>query len=45
MIATLVQAAGVVAIAIGLGLIWMPLGIVAAGIGTLLFGIALERSE
>lgn len=45
MIATLFQVTGIVVVAIGLGLIYPPLGVIAFGIGTLLFGLALERSR
>jgi len=45
MIATILQASGVAVLALGLGLNWWPLGIVAAGAGLLLFGLAIERSN
>jgi hypothetical protein len=43
MIANALQIGGLAAIAIGAGLIFIPAGIVAAGIGLVLFGLALER--
>jgi hypothetical protein len=41
---TILQAIGVTVIAVGLGLIWPPAGVIAIGIGILLFGIAWEKS-
>lgn len=41
--ATLLQAVGAVTFAVGLAMIWLPLGIIAGGVMTTLFGIALER--
>lgn len=43
MLANVLQIAGIAAIAVGAGLIFVPAGIVAAGIGAVLFGLALER--
>ena len=43
LLATILQASGVVITAIGLGFIWFPLGILAIGAGVLLFGLALEN--
>ena len=40
---TILQVAGVAVIAIGIGLFNVPAGVIAAGIGVLLFGLALER--
>ena len=40
MVATILQACGVAAVSVGLALVWLPIGIVAAGIGLLLFGLA-----
>lgn len=45
MLATLTQALGLVAIAIGVGFIYPPAGLIVAGIGLTLFGLALERSK
>jgi hypothetical protein len=45
LIATIFQAIGVAVIAVGLGLFWLPAGIIAAGAGVLLFGLALERGK
>jgi len=41
--ATVLQAVGAVAISVGLGMMWLPLGVVAGGILTILFGLAWER--
>ena len=43
MLATALQIAGVSFIAIGLGIFFPPLGVIAAGVGCVLFGLALER--
>jgi hypothetical protein len=39
------QVAGAVAVSIGVGLIFLPAGIIAAGVFSILFGIALERTD
>lgn len=45
MIATILQATGIAVIALGAGL-WIPqLGVVIAGVGIVLFGLALERGN
>jgi hypothetical protein len=44
MVASVLQVSGIAAIAIGAGLVYIPAGIIAAGIGALLFGLALERA-
>jgi len=41
--ATLIQAVGGATISVGLGLVWLPLGVISAGIFITLFGLALER--
>jgi hypothetical protein len=43
MIATIMQATGVAVAAIGVGLWFMPAGLVVAGVGMVLFGMAIER--
>lgn len=43
MIANLLQIVGIAAIAVGAGLIFFPAGIMLAGVGAVLFGLALER--
>jgi hypothetical protein len=45
MVATLTQALGLVAIALGVGFVYPPAGLIVAGIGLTLFGLALERSK
>lgn len=45
MIATIFQAAGAALIAIGVGVMFPPLGVVVAGVGVLLFGLAIERGQ
>jgi hypothetical protein len=42
--ATVLQAAGAVAISIGAGLIFIPAGIIIGGVFAVAFGIALERN-
>jgi hypothetical protein len=41
--ATILQAAGVAVVALGVGLWFAPAGVIAAGVGLVLFGLALER--
>lgn len=43
MLATILQVTGVALVALGAGLFYPPLGIILAGVGALVFGIALER--
>lgn len=43
--ANLIQISGAALIAIGVGLIFPPLGVVLAGVFALVFGIAMERSS
>jgi hypothetical protein len=45
MLATILQAAGISVISLGVGLWFPPAGIVIAGAGLVLFGIALERGK
>lgn len=43
MVANVLQIGGIVAIAVGAGLVFVPAGLMAAGVGAVLFGLALER--
>ena len=43
MISTILQVAGVGVIVAGVSLIWLPAGIIAAGIGLLLIGLAVAK--
>lgn len=43
--ATILQAAGAAIITVGVGLIYLPAGLIVGGIMAVLFGIALERSD
>jgi len=43
LLATILQASGVVITAVGLSFVWFPLGILAIGVGVLLFGLALDK--
>jgi hypothetical protein len=43
MLANVLQVTGLLAIAVGVGWIFLPAGVVALGVGALLFGLALER--
>jgi hypothetical protein len=45
MIATSLQIIGAVLASIGLGIIWIPLGVITLGVFSVLFGIALERDN
>jgi hypothetical protein len=42
-ISTILQVAGVGIIVAGVSLIWLPAGIIAAGIGLLLIGLAVAK--
>lgn len=44
MIYSIIQVMGLITISIGLGMIYFPVGIIAAGTGLLLMGISIERS-
>jgi hypothetical protein len=43
MTANLMQIGGIAAVAIGAGLVFIPAGVIVAGIGLVLFGIVMER--
>lgn len=43
--AGIVQIVGAVITAVGVGLIYPPLGIILAGVFTLAFGVAMERTS
>lgn len=43
MVANLLQIGGIAAVAVGAGLVFMPAGLIVAGVGAVLFGLALER--
>lgn len=43
MLANVLQIGGIVAVAVGAGLVFIPAGIILAGVGAILFGLALER--
>jgi len=42
---TIFQAIGIAVISFAVGLIFVPAGLICAGVGVLLFGLALERSK
>lgn len=42
--ATLIQAFGLLTVAIGCGLIYPPAGVVSLGLGAVAFGLAMERN-
>jgi hypothetical protein len=44
MTATILQILGAALISVGAAFVYLPLGIILAGVATLIFGIALERS-
>ena len=44
-VAVVTQVAGAIAVSIGIGLIFIPAGIIVGGIFSILFGIALERTN
>ncbi len=43
--ATALQVAGAATITFGLGMFWLPLGVITGGIFALMFGLALERQK
>ncbi len=43
MVANALQVGGLIAVAVGAGLVFVPAGLIVAGIGAVLFGLALER--
>jgi hypothetical protein len=43
MTANLMQIGGIAAVAIGAGLVFIPAGVIVAGVGLVLFGLAMER--
>lgn len=43
LLSTILQAVGISVIALAISLIYIPAGLVVAGTGVLLFGLALER--
>jgi len=45
LIATIIQALGLLTASLGIGLIYAPAGITVLGICTVLFGLALERGK
>lgn len=45
MISSIVQAVGIIVVALGIGWIYPPAGVIALGIGTLIFGLALGTDK
>lgn len=45
MLATILQVAGITLVSVGVGLWFLPAGVVVAGLGLVLFGIAIERGK
>lgn len=43
MLSTILQVAGMAAVAVGAGLIFLPAGVIAAGVALVLVGMSLER--
>ena len=43
MVANVLQIGGLIAVAVGAGLVFVPAGLIVAGVGAVLFGLALER--
>ena len=43
MTANVFQIAGIAAVALGAGLVFIPAGVIVAGLGLVLFGVAMER--
>lgn len=44
-VALISQLAGATAISVGVGMVFLPAGVVIAGVFAVLFGIALERRD
>ena len=44
-VATILQITGFSFVALGVGIIFVPAGIIVAGIGLVLFGLAMERNN
>jgi hypothetical protein len=42
-VATITQVAGATAVAVGVGVMFIPAGIIIGGVFAILFGLALER--
>jgi hypothetical protein len=45
LLSTILQATGIAVISVAVGLIFLPAGLICVGVGVLLFGLALERSD
>jgi hypothetical protein len=43
MLATILQVLGAVLVSVGMALVWLPAGVILAGLSALAFGIAMER--
>ena len=43
MLSTILQVAGMAAVAVGAGLVFLPAGVIAAGVALVLVGMSLER--
>jgi hypothetical protein len=43
MTANALQIGGIAAVAFGAGLVFIPAGVIVAGVGLVLFGLAMER--
>ena len=43
LLATILQASGIAVISVGVSLIFLPAGLVVAGLGVLLFGLASDK--
>jgi hypothetical protein len=43
MLANILQISGAVLISVGAAIVWLPAGIILAGVSAIIFGIALER--
>lgn len=43
MTANVFQIAGIAAVSLGAGLVFIPAGVIVAGLGLVLFGVAMER--
>lgn len=45
MVATILQVTGISLVSLGVGLVFPPAGVIVAGVGMVLFGLAFERGR
>lgn len=45
MLASILEVSGLIGIAVGAGMVYLPAGVIVLGIGLLVIGVALDRSR